>query len=110
MGALGLGFGLIISSMTTKYKDLKFLLSFGIQLWMFITPVIYPLSILEGDKRFLASLNPMTSIIETFKYGFLGKGTFEWPYLIYTTVFAVIVLLVGVLVFNKTEKNFMDTV
>lgn len=110
MAFLSLGLGIIISSLTTKYRDLRFLAKFGIQLWMYVTPVIYPLSQLKGKMFFLATLNPMTSIIETFKFAFLGKGTFSWNYLLYSTIFTFVVLVIGVLFFNKTEKNFMDTV
>ncbi len=110
MAGLALGFGLIITSMTTKYRDLVFLLSFGIQLYMYATPVIYPLSSLPPEKRFWLVLNPMTSIIETFKFGFLGRGTFNWAHLGYSLFFMCCLLLAGVVVFNRTEKNFMDTV
>lgn len=110
LAGLGLGFGLLFTSMTTKYRDLVFLLTFGVQLAMYATPVIYPLSEVPADYLWLSVLNPMTSIIETFKYGFLGKGTFEWSYLAYSAVFMFILLLVSVAVFNRTEKNFMDTV
>ena len=110
LAGLGLGFGLLITSMTTKYRDLVFLLSFGIQLAMYATPVIYPLSEVPDQYQWIAALNPMTSVIETFKYGFLGKGTFDWGYLAYSTGFMVVLLLGGIAVFNRTEKNFMDTV
>jgi lipopolysaccharide transport system permease protein len=110
LAGLGLGFGLVISSMTTKYRDLTFLVSFGVQLLMYATPVIYPLSEVPEHYQAYAVLNPMTSLIETFKYGFLGKGTFEWAYLGYSFGFMVVLLFIGVLVFNKTEQNFMDTV
>jgi lipopolysaccharide transport system permease protein len=110
MGFLGLGLGMIISSLTTKYKDLRFLVQFGIQLWMYITPVIYSLSSLTGKTRIIALLNPMTSIIETFKYAFFGAGTFNVLHLLYTTVITFVVLIAGVLIFNRTEQNFMDTV
>jgi lipopolysaccharide transport system permease protein len=110
LAGLGLGFGLLITSMTTKYRDLVFLLSFGIQLAMYATPVIYPLSEVPEQYQWLAALNPMTAVIETFKYGFLGKGTFEWGYLAYSTGFMIVLLLGGIAVFNRTEKNFMDTV
>lgn len=110
LAGLGLGFGLLFTSMTTKYRDLVFLLGFGVQLAMYATPVIYPLSEVPADYQWLSVLNPMTSIIETFKYGFLGKGTFEWAYLGYSAGFMVVLLLASVAVFNRTEKNFMDTV
>lgn len=110
LAGLGLGFGLIFTSMTTKYRDLVFLLSFGVQLAMYATPVIYPLSEVPEQYQWLAALNPMTAVIETFKYGVLGKGTFEWSYLAYSFGFMVVVLLAGTAIFNRTEKNFMDTV
>lgn len=110
LGGLGLGFGLIITSYTTKYRDLVFLLQFGVQLLMYATPVIYPLSTVPEKYRWLSVLNPMTSIIETFKYGFLGKGTFEWLYLGYSILFMIGLLVIGIIIFNRTEKNFMDTV
>ncbi|MCL2326906.1 MAG: ABC transporter permease [Bacteroidetes bacterium] len=107
---LSLGFGIIFSSMTTKYKDLTFLLQFGVQLWMYATPVIYPLNEFSADKQWLLALNPMTSIIETFKYAFVGQGVFSWVYLAYSFLFMIVLLFVGIVVFNKVEKGFMDTV
>ena len=109
-GLLSLGIGILITSLTTKYRDFRFLIQFGIQLWMYATPIIYPLSTLEGKLKTMAIMNPMTSIIETFKYGFLGQGTFSWYYLGYTVIFTFLTLIIGVLIFNKTEQNFMDTV
>ena len=109
-GVLSLGLGIIITSLTTKYRDLRFLIQFGIQLWMYVTPIIYPLSTLEGNLKTVALINPMTSIIETFKYGFLGHGTFCWNYLFYSIAFTLITILFGVIIFNRTEQNFMDTV
>ncbi|XZF13829.1 ABC transporter permease [Chitinophagaceae bacterium MMS25-I14] len=110
MGGLGLGFGMVISAMTTKYRDLIFLLTFGVQLLMYATPVIYPLSSINGKYKWLLLANPMTSITETFRYGFLGSGTFEWMYLVYSILFTIVLLFIGTLVFNKVEKSFMDTV
>ncbi len=110
LAGLGLGFGLIITSLTTKYRDMMFLVQFGVQLFMYATPVIYPLSEVPEQYRFLAILNPLTSIIETFKVGFIGVGTFEWSYLAYSFGFMIVLLLLGVVVFNRTEKTFMDTV
>lgn len=110
ISGLGLGFGLLITSMTTKYRDLVVLLQFGVQLLMYATPVIYPLSQIPEQYRWLVALNPMTSIIETFKYGLLGQGTFSWIYLGYSSIFTIVLLLVGTAIFNRTEKNFMDTV
>lgn len=110
MGALGLGLGLLISSLTTKYRDMRFLITFGVQLLMYGTPVIYPLSEVPEKYRLLVSMNPISPIIETFRYGFLGSGTFSVYHLIYSFTFAVIALILGILVFNKVEKTFMDSV
>lgn len=113
LGCLGLGFGLIISSMTTKYRDLRFLISFGVQLWMYITPVIYPLSVMKNNYShymWIIVANPLTSILETFKYGFTGVGVFDWGYLVYSFIFTLIVLLLGIVVFNRVQKNFMDVI
>lgn len=107
---LALGFGIIFSSMTTKYRDLTFLLQFGVQLWMYATPVIYPLSTMAADKQWIFQLNPMTSIIETFKFGSVGNGVFSWGWLAYSFGFMVLLLFVGIIIFNKVEKDFMDTV
>lgn len=107
---LALGFGVIFSSMTTKYRDLTFLLQFGVQLWMYATPVIYPLSTMPAGKQWIFLLNPMTSIIETFKYGAIGVGSFSWVWLAYSFVFMLLMLFVGIIIFNKVEKDFMDTV
>lgn len=117
MAGLALGFGTIISSMTTKYRDLQVLFSFLVSLWMYATPIVYPLSQTES-KFFLGvpvhtfmCLNPVTPVIETFKYGFLGCGEFVgWRWLIYSFVFMVILLASGIVVFNKVQKSFMDTV
>jgi lipopolysaccharide transport system permease protein len=110
VAGMSLGFGIIFSSLTTKYRDLTFLLQFAIQLWMYITPIIYPLNSLPADKQWIVQLNPMTSIIETFKYGAIGTGAFSWGYLAYSAVFTIVLLLLGVMIFNKVEKGFMDTV
>jgi lipopolysaccharide transport system permease protein len=117
MAGLALGFGTIISSMTTKYRDLQVLFSFLVSLWMYATPIVYPLSQTKS-KFFLGvpvhtfmCLNPVTPVIETFKYGFLGCGEFVgWRWLIYSFVFMVILLAFGIVVFNKVQKSFMDTV
>ncbi|RQO71508.1 ABC transporter permease [Pedobacter sp. KBW01] len=113
MALLGLGLGMIISAMTTKYRDLSFLVTFGVQLLMYGTTVIYPLS--AAVKRYpkyswIIKLNPMTTLIETFRYGFLGKGSFSLESLGYTALLTVVILLFGIVVFNKVEKNFVDTV
>jgi len=110
MGLLALGLGMIISAMTTKYKDLIFLLTFGIQLLMFATPVIYPLSSLPEQYQWIILANPMTAIVETFRYAFLGSGAFSWIYLGYSAVFTVVILLLGTIIFNRVEKSFTDTV
>jgi lipopolysaccharide transport system permease protein len=111
MGGLGLGLGMIITSMTTKYRDLVFLLTFGVQLLMYATPVIYPLSNIHNRSyRLLIMANPMTSIIETFRNIFLGSGSLSWMGLAYSFCFMVVVLLAGSVIFNKVEKSFMDTV
>lgn len=110
MGGLGLGFGIIISAMTTKYKDLRFLVGFGVQLLMYASPVVYPLSLVEGKKKMLLLANPMTGIIETFKHAFLGTGELHWEYLAYSTGFCVVLITFGLIIFNRVEKSFMDTV
>lgn len=110
MAGLGLGFGLIFSALTTKYKDLKFLLQFGIQLVMYATPVIYPLSSIPEKYKVYFFLNPLTHVIEAFKHIFLGVGEINLYGIIYTGVFVIVVMIFGILIFNKTEKTFMDTV
>lgn len=110
MAGLGLGFGLIFSSLTTKYKDLKFLIQFGVQLLMYATPIIYPLSTIPEKYQFWIKLNPLTHLIETFKSIFLGSGSLSLNGLIYSCIFTIVTLTVGVLIFNKTEQKFMDTV
>ena len=110
MGALGLSAGLIISSMTTKYRDLTFLVKFGVSLLMYATPVVYPLSEIGPKYRWIAQLNPLTPVFEAFKYGFLGAGTFTWGSLAYSALVTTALLLLGILIFNRTEKSFIDTV
>ena len=111
MGLLALGLGMIITAMTTKYRDLVFLLGFGVQLLMYATPVIYPLSEMEGKSyKWLILANPMTPIVETFRYGFLGVGSFKWIYLGYSCLFMLVILALGTIVFNRVEKTFTDTV
>jgi len=110
MGGIALGAGIIISSLTTKYRDLSYFVSFGITLLMYITPVIYPVSAIPEDFRFLIQYNPISPIIETFRYGFTGFGNHDINSLLYSFISMVILLLVGIVLFNKTEKNFMDTV
>ena len=113
LGCLGLGFGMIISSMTTKYRDLRFLITFGVQLWMYATPVIYPLSVMKDTyPKYIWVLvaNPLTAILETFKYAFTGVGEFNWIYLGYSTIVAIIILMLGIIIFNRVQRNFMDVI
>ena len=111
IAGLGLGFGIIVSSMTTKYRDLTILFTFIVQLWMYATPIVYPMSMVpEGKLRVLIMVNPMTSIIETFKYATLGQGYFSWLALLYSFVFMVVLMVLGVVIFNKVQRSFMDTV
>jgi lipopolysaccharide transport system permease protein len=111
MAFLGLGLGLIITAMTTKYRDLSFLVTFGVQLLMYATTVIYPLSYAkEKGYGTLVELNPMTGIIEAFRFAFLGKGEFTVWSIGYSILVTLIVLFAGILIFNKTEKNFVDTI
>lgn len=110
MALLGLGIGLIIAALTTKYRDLAFLVTFGIQLAMYTTTVIYPLSNAPLNYRSLIILNPMTGIIESFRFLFLGQGEFNIDIFCYSVLFTIASLFIGVLLFNKTEKSFVDTV
>lgn len=111
LAGLALGFGILFSSMTTKYRDLQLLLSFFVSLWMYATPVIYPLSTITNPKlMLLMQLNPLTGIIEFFKYGMLGVGCHEWWMLGYSFAFMVVLLGLGIIVFNKVQRSFMDTV
>ena len=110
MALLGLGLGLIITAVTTKYKDLTFLITFGVSLLMYGTTVIYPLSAAPEKYKRIIELNPMTGIIEAFRFAFLGKGEFSLWSLGYSAIITVIVLFLGILIFNKTEKNFVDTI
>jgi len=110
MALLGLGLGLIITAMTTKYRDLAFLVTFGVQLLMYTTTVIYPLSAAPEKYKHIIELNPMTGIIEAFRYSFLGKGEFSACSIGYSAIITVVVLFLGVVIFNKTEKTFVDTV
>lgn len=110
MAMLGLGFGIIFTSLTTKYRDLNFLIAFGVQLLMYATPVIYPVSAIPDKYKLLIMANPMTPIMETFKNAFLGAGHVSTGGILYATLFTFTVLLLGILIFNKTEQNFIDTV
>ena len=110
MAVFALGMGMIFSSLTTKYRDLQMLLTFGISLYMYATPVIYPASSLKGIFKTIAFYNPLTGIFECFKYAWLGVGDFNAPMLIISTILIFIILAIGTVIFNKVEKGFMDTV
>jgi lipopolysaccharide transport system permease protein len=110
MASLSLGIGMIFSSLTSKYKDLTFLLTFGIQLFMYATPVIYPTSILSPTLKMIMSWNPLTGIFECFRYAFLGAGDFTPSMLVYGAIVIFAILIAGTLIFNKIEKSFTDTI
>lgn len=111
LGMLGLGCGIIISSLTTKYRDLAILVTFGVQLWMYITPIVYPISQLENEfARALLMINPVTAPVEVFRYAILGQGTIMPGYIIFSAFLTVVLVIAGVMIFNKVEKTFMDTV
>ena len=117
LAGISLGFGILFSSMTTKYRDLQILLTFFVQLWMYATPVVYPLSQVKGkvmmgvDVYNVMCLNPLTAIVETFKYSALGAGEFiGWGWLAYSFCFMIVLLLSGIVIFNRVQKSFMDTV
>lgn len=110
LAGLSLGFGIVISSLTTKYRDLRQLVSFGVQLWMYITPVIFPLSSVSGKYRIFFLINPITGIIESFRTILLGVGQLNYYYLGYSTAFMLLLLGLGVLLFNRIERSFMDYV
>lgn len=117
IAGLALGFGILISSMTTKYRDLQVLFSFIVSLWMYATPIVYPLSLVKGrvvagfNLHTVMCLNPVTPVLETFKYGVLGAGEFVgWGWLAYSFGFMVVLLALGIVVFNKVQRSFMDTV
>ncbi|TSD65886.1 ABC transporter permease [Inquilinus sp. KBS0705] len=113
IAAQGLGLGMIISAVTTKYRDIAFIVSFGVPLLMYTTTVVYPLSVAEAkfpQYSWLIKLNPVTGIIETFRYGFLGKGSFSFELLAYSSIVTAALLFAGIIIFNKVEKTFVDTV
>jgi lipopolysaccharide transport system permease protein len=110
MAGFGLGFGIIVSALTTRYRDLRFLVSFGVQLWMYATPVIYPLSSIPEQYRLYIQLNPLTPIVESFRFAFLGAGELHPLHLLYSLGVMLLALLLGVLLFNRVEQTFMDTV
>lgn len=111
LGIMGLGFGIIISSLTTKYRDLAILVTFGVQLWMYATPIVYPLSQLrDGWMKAIILINPVTAPVEVFRYAVLGQGIISLPNLAWSWIFAITVALLGIIIFNRVEKTFMDTV
>lgn len=110
MALISMGIGLILSSMTTKYKDLNQLIGFGVQLFMYATPVIYPSSSVPPAYQWVVELNPLVGLFDYMRYAYLGVGTFSIAELVYPTLFSIVILFLGVLVFNKTQKTFMDTV
>ena len=110
MAMLSLGTGIIISALTTKYRDLKMLVGFGVQLWMYGTPVAYDMSIIPERYRVVYMLNPMTPVINNFRTAFLGIGSIDWKDYMVSWLVTLVVLFIGVLLFNRVEKTFMDTV
>ncbi len=111
LGLLGMGFGIIVSSLTTKYRDLSVLVGFGVQLWMYATPVVYPISeIAEGWMRTIIMINPVTPSVELLRYAVLGQGTVNWGYYGLSWLITIAVTFLGIIIFNKVEKTFMDTV
>ena len=110
LAVLSLGFGIIISSLTTKYRDLAVLVTFGVQLWMYATPVVYPASQIGGKLKTLMMLNPVSPIVESFRYAFLGSGSIPWNFLGISVITTLVVLFIGVVLFSRVEKTFMDTV
>ncbi len=111
LAGLGLGFGILVSSLTTKYRDLTILFTFVVQLWMYATPIVYPISMVTNETlRTIIMLNPMTAVVEAFKYATLGQGYFSWGALGYSFAFMSVLLLWGTVVFNKVQRSFMDTV
>jgi lipopolysaccharide transport system permease protein len=110
LAGLGLGFGIIISSLTTKYRDLRQLITFGVQLWMYISPVVFPLSAIKGKYRIIFLLNPLTGVIESFRTVLLGVGKLNFLHLGYSAIFMLVLLSFGIVLFNRIERNFMDVI
>ncbi len=110
MGILGLGMGLIVSSLTTKYRDLSFAVGFGTQLWMYATPIVYPMSQIPERWQWLYALNPMASIVETFRFAFLGAGSVNLQHLAISAGMTLLIFFAGIVLFSRIEKTFMDTI
>ena len=110
MGALGLGGGVIVSALTTRYRDLQVVVGFGVSLLMYATPIVYPLSTVPEKYRIFFMANPISAIVETFRYAFLGAGSLNLYHLLYSFIFIIVIFIVGVVMFNKVERTFMDTI
>ena len=110
MAALGLGFGILVSALTTKYRDLTYVVGFGIQLWMYATPVVYPMSQIPQKWQWLYALNPMVAVVEAFRFSFLGAGTIQVWYFVSSITVTLTILIIGIILFSRIEKTFMDTV
>ena len=111
LGLLGLSCGIVISSLTTKYRDLSILVTFGVSLWMYITPIVYPMSAVgEGFMKTIFMINPVTPAVELFRYAMLGQGTVNWLFYGISCGLTAMLFFFGVIIFNKVEKTFMDTV
>lgn len=110
LALLAMGVGMILASLTTKYRDLQVLVGFGIQLWMYATPIVYPISQIPGKGRWLLLWNPVAPLAECFRYGWLGSGTVLLPWMGIGTIIIAIILIVGVLLFNRTQRTFMDSI
>ena len=111
LGVMGLGFGIIISSLTTKYRDLAILVTFGVQLWMYATPIVYPLTQIEnGFLKTVIMINPVTAPVEAFRFAVLGQGSIHMGFIVLSCIITIAVALLGIMIFNRVEKNFMDTV
>ena len=110
MAALGLGIGILISSMTTKYRDLTFAVGFGVQLWMYATPIVYPLSQIPANWQWVFALNPMAAIVEVFRVAFLGSGSVQLWMIGISVMMTAVILFLGILLFSRVERTFMDTV
>ena len=110
MGTIGLGGGVIISALTTRYRDLQVLVNFGVSLLMYATPIVYPMSTVPEKYRIFLMANPISAIVETFRYAFLGAGSFNLHHLLYSFIFSIAIFIIGVVMFNKVERTFMDTI
>ena len=110
MAVMGLGFGILISSLTTKYRDLTFVMTFAIQIWMYATPIVYPLSVVPEKYRLLVALNPMTSVVESFRAAFLGTSSIELAHIAISVTMTLLIFIAGIIMFSRIEKTFIDTV